>query len=122
MMPDMLAPGLMAVGLNHYIALAGILFVIGLLGVMTSRNVIRVFMCVELMLNAVNINMVAFNNYVNPGELAGQVFGIFILTVSAAEAAVGLAIVISQYPLRATVDMEPFKIQKCKAPGRPRNL
>ncbi len=105
------------VTLNHYLVLATLLFVIGFIGVTTSRNVIRVLMCVELMLNAVNINMVAFNNYLNPvafGDflLPGQVFAIFILTVSAAEAAVGLAIVIALYRQRSTVDMEDFTLLK----------
>lgn len=102
----------MQVGLLHYIILATLLFSIGLYGVLTSRNVIRVLMAVELMLNAVNINMVAFNNFLNPEYLAGQVFSIFILTVSAAEAAVGLAIVIAIYRSRQTVDMEKFNLLK----------
>ncbi len=100
------------IGLIHYVVLASVLFTIGIAGVMTGRNVIRVLMCVELMLNSVNINMVAFNNYVQPEALMGQVFGVFILTISAAEAAVGLAIVISLYRLRATVDMERFNLLK----------
>jgi len=105
------------VTLNHYLILATLLFVIGFIGVTTSRNVVRVLMCLELMLNAVNINMVAFNNYLNPvsyGDflLPGQVFAIFILTVSAAEAAVGLAIVIALYRQRSTVDMEQFTLLK----------
>lgn len=108
------------VGLTHYIVLATVLFTIGLVGVLTSRNVIRVLMCVELMLNAVNINMIAFNNYLglgSPGmdglpQMSGQVFAIFILTVSAAEAAVGLAIVIAMYRNRKTVDMEKFNLLK----------
>ena len=106
------------VSLAHYLVLASVLFVIGLVGVTTSRNVIRVLMSLELMLNAVNINMVAFNNYLNPvnagmpGEafLSGHVFSIFILTVSAAEAAVGLAIVIALYRQRRTVDMQDFNL------------
>lgn len=108
------------VGLTHYIVLATLLFGIGLVGVLTSRNVIRVLMCVELMLNAVNINMVAFNNFLGLGSIgqdglphmSGQVFAIFILTVSAAEAAVGLAIVIAMYRSRKTVDMEKFNLLK----------
>lgn len=101
------------IGLNHYIILATVLFSIGLLGVITSRNVVRVLMAVELMLNAVNINLVAFNNYVQPSEmLTGQTFAIFVLTVSAAEAAVGLAIVIALYRSRATVDIENFDLLK----------
>lgn len=100
------------VGLPHYVLLATILFSIGLYGVIASRNVIRVLMSLELMLNAVNINMVAFNNYVRPDDLSGQVFAIFILTVSAAEAAVGLAIVIALFRNRKTVDMEKFNLLK----------
>ena len=100
------------IGLYHYVTLATMLFCIGLYGVVTSRSVIRVLLFVELMLNAVNINFAAFNNYTNPGDLSGQVFAIFILTVSAAEAAVGLAIVIALYRMRATVDMEDFDLLK----------
>jgi NAD(P)H-quinone oxidoreductase subunit 4L len=98
------------IGLTHYVVLATILFTIGLLGVITSRNVVRVLMAVELMLNAVNINLVAFNNFVQPDILAGQVFAIFVLTVSAAEATVGLAIVIALYRAKSTVDMEKFNL------------
>ncbi len=98
------------VGLYHYIALATILFSIGLYGVLSSRNAIRVLMSIELMLNAVNINLVAFNNFVNLNNLSGQVFSIFILTVSAAEASVGLAILIALYRKRATADMERYNL------------
>jgi NAD(P)H-quinone oxidoreductase subunit 4L len=96
------------IGLYHYLTLATVLFGIGLYGVLSSRNAIRVLMCIELMLNAVNINLIAFNNFVNLNQLSGQVFGIFVLTVSAAEAAVGLAILIALYRHRTTVDMEQF--------------
>jgi NAD(P)H-quinone oxidoreductase subunit 4L len=108
-MPDFVTQ----IGLNHYIILATLLFVIGLGGVLTSRNVVRVLMAVELMLNAVNINLVAFNNYLQPGDhLFGQVFAIFVLTVSAAEASVGLAIVIALYRSRATADVDKFDLLK----------
>lgn len=100
------------VGLIHYVILAITLFIIGLYGVITSRNTIRVLMALELMMNAVNINLVAFNNYLHPENLSGQVFAIFILTVSAAEAAVGLAIVIALYRLKNTVDMEKMDTLK----------
>lgn len=96
------------VGLTHYIVLAVLLFVIGLFGVLTSRNIIRVLMALELMLAAVNINLVAFNNYINPEVLSGQIFAIFVLTVSAAEAALGLAIVIALYRKRASVDVQEY--------------
>lgn len=100
------------VGLIHYIVLATALFILGLWGVVSSRNVIRVLMCVELMLNSVNINLVAFNNYVHPDEFSGQVFSIFVLTVSAAEAALGLAIVIAMFRSRQTADMEKLNLLK----------
>jgi NAD(P)H-quinone oxidoreductase subunit 4L len=108
-MPDFITH----VGLTHYIAIATILFTIGLAGVLTGRNVVRVLLAVELMMSAVSINLVAFNNYLQTGNtLLGQVFAIFILTVSAAEASVGLAIVIALYRARATADMEDFNLLK----------
>jgi NAD(P)H-quinone oxidoreductase subunit 4L len=100
------------VGLYHYLILAGLLFALGLYGVVSSRNVIRMLMCLEMMLNAVNINLVAFNHYLQPNELLGQVFAIFILTVSAAEASVGLAVVLALYRGKATVDVERFDALK----------
>ena len=87
---------------------AGLLMALGLLGVLTSRHVIRMLMCLELMLNAVNINLVAINHAVSPGDLSGQVMAIFTLTISAAEAAVGLAIVIALYRSLRTVDSDTF--------------
>lgn len=106
------------VGLTHYVVLATILFLIGLAGVLTSRNTVRVLLAVELMLAAVNINLVAFNNYLQPAggnltnPLLGQVFAIFVLTVSAAEASVGLAMVIALYRARATADIENYDLLK----------
>ncbi len=108
-MPDFITH----IGLTHYVVMATILFTIGLAGVLTGRNVVRVLMAVELMLSAVNINLVAFNNFSPVGDaLLGQVFAIFVLTVSAAEASVGLAIVIALYRARATADMEDFNLLK----------
>lgn len=108
-MPDFITH----IGLTHYVVLATVLFTIGLAGVLTGRNAVRVLMAVELMLSAVNINLVAFNNYMQNSEsLLGQVFAIFVLTVSAAEASVGLAIVIALYRARATADMEDFTLLK----------
>jgi len=108
-MPDIITH----IGLIHYIVLATVLFVIGLVGVLTNRNVVRVLMAVELMLSAVNINLVAFNNYLHTNTgLMGQAFAIFILTVSAAEATVGLALVIALYRARATADMEDYNLLK----------
>ena len=83
--------------MNYYLYLAAILFTIGLFGVITRRNVIGILMSLELMFNAVNINLVAFNRYVTPDTLTGQIFAIFIVVVAAAEATVGLAIVLLLY-------------------------
>lgn len=98
----------MHLGLEHYLILSALLFSIGLYGALSKRNAIVILMCVEIMLNAVNIAMVAFSRYLVPDNvlLTGQVFAIFIMTVAAAEAAVGLAIIISIYRIRRNVDVE----------------
>lgn len=98
--------------LIQYLTLAAVLFSIGLYGMVVSRNAVRVLMSIELMLNAVNINLVAFARYVDPIQVKGQLFAIFVLTVAAAEAAVGLAIVLSIYRNTSTVDMERFNLLK----------
>ncbi|MEM0951013.1 MAG: NADH-quinone oxidoreductase subunit NuoK [Cyanobacteria bacterium P01_H01_bin.74] len=108
-MPDFIT----TIGLNHYIMLASLLFALGLLGVLTNRNVIRVLMSLELMMSAVSINLIAFNNFLHLSEgLAGHVLTIFILTVSAAEASVGLAIIIALYRAKSTADMNKFDLLK----------
>ncbi len=96
----------------RYMTLSAVLFCIGMYGMVVSRNAIRVLMSIELMLNAVNINFVAFSRYIDPTLLRGQVFAIFILAVAAAEAAVGLAIVLAIYRNMSTVDMEKFNLLK----------
>ena len=83
--------------LNHYLILAAALFCIGLFGALAKKNAVAVFMGIELMLNSVNINLVAFNHFLAHSNLAGHVFAIFIIVVAAAEVAVGLAIVLSIY-------------------------
>ncbi len=88
------------------------LFCIGIWGLLNSRNAVRVLMSIELMLNAVNINLMAFSSYVDNNLIQGQVFTIFVITVAAAEAAVGLAILLSLYRNRVTVDMESFNLLK----------
>lgn len=98
--------------LIQYLSLAAVLFAIGLYGMVVSRNAVRVLMAIELMLNAVNINLVAFARYVDPVQVKGQLFAIFVITVAAAEAAVGLAIVLSIYRNTSTVDMERFNLLK----------
>ena len=86
-----------AITLNHYLVLSALLFGLGLYGATARRNAIGVLMSIELMLNGVNLNMIAFSKFCTPHQLHGQVFTIFIITVAAAEAAVGLALVISMY-------------------------
>ena len=102
----------MAVGLGHYLILATLLFSIGLYGALAKRNAIVILMSIELMLNAVNIIMVAFSRYVVPALLTGQVFAIFIIVVAAAEATVGLAIIIAIYRSRETIDATQIDLMK----------
>jgi NADH-quinone oxidoreductase subunit K len=87
---------------EHYVLLSAILFTIGAIGFLVRRNVLTQLMCIELMLNAVNLTLVAFNRR-HIGDMNGQVFSFFIIAVAAAEAAVGLAIVLSFYRLKQTV-------------------
>ncbi|MFC1900704.1 NADH-quinone oxidoreductase subunit NuoK [Chloroflexota bacterium] len=94
----------MSVGLEHYLVLSTVLFSIGLYGALAKKNAIVVMMCIEIMLNAVNIAMVAFSRYITPSLLTGQVFAIFIMVVAAAEAAVGLAIIITIYRSRESIE------------------
>lgn len=102
----------MSVGLEHYLVLSVILFSIGLYGALAKRNAIVILMCIEIMLNAVNIAMVAFSRYIVPELLTGQVFAIFIMVVAAAEAAVGLAIIITIYRNRETIDVTEINLMK----------
>lgn len=90
-----------------YLMLSGTLFVVGIIGVVVRRNMITVLMCIELMLNAVNLNLVAFAHRIS--SLEGQIFTIFIITVAAGEAAVGLAIIIQLYRLRGTINVDEAK-------------
>ena len=87
-----------------YLMLSGTLFAVGLVGVVIRRNMITVLMCIELMLNAVNINLVAFSHHL--ASLEGQIFTIFVITVAAGEAAVGLAIIIQLYRLKSTINVD----------------
>jgi NAD(P)H-quinone oxidoreductase subunit 4L len=98
--------------LQYFLLLSAALFCIGIYGLITSRNAVRVLMSIELLLNAVNLNLMAFSNFIDPQGIKGQVFTVFVLTVAAAEAAVGLAIVLSIYRNRDTVDMEQFNLLK----------
>lgn len=90
--------------LAHYLTLSFVLFTIGVVGVLVRRNLLTVLMSIELILNAVNINLVAFSRQL--GDLAGQLFAIFTITVAAGEAAIGLAIIISLYRLKNSVNLD----------------
>ena len=99
------------IGLEHYLTVAATLFVIGIFGIFLNRkNVIIVLMSIELMLLAVNINLVAFSAYLQ--DLTGQVFTMFVLTVAAAEAAIGLAILVCFFRNRGTIDVEDINVMK----------
>ena len=99
------------IGLAHYLSLASILFTLGLFGIFLNRkNIIVLLMSVELMLLAVNINMVSFSVYLE--NLVGQVFALFVLTVAAAEAAIGLAILVVYYRNRASIEVEDIHMMK----------
>ena len=102
----------MAIGLEHYLILSAVLFAIGLYGALAKRNAIVILMSIEIMLSAVNIALVAFSRYIAPTMLTGQIFVIFILVVAAAEAAVGLAIIISLYRNRQTIETTDVDLMK----------
>ena len=102
----------MTVGLEHYLILAAILFCIGLVGVLIKRNAVVILMCIEIMMNAVNITLVAFSRYVVPSLLTGQVFAMFVMAIAAAEAAVGIAIIITIYRNRETINVDKFDLFK----------
>jgi len=99
------------IGLGHYLTLAAIIFTIGIIGIFLNRkNVIIILMSIELILLAVNINLVSFSIYLQ--DLVGQVFTMFILTVAAAEAAVGLAIIVIYYKNRGSINIEQISSLK----------
>ena len=94
----------MDIGTTHYLVLSAILFAIGVVGIITRRNLIVVLMSIELVLNSVNLNLIAFSYQFS--DLTGQVFSVFTITVAAGEAAVGLGILVALYRLRSTTDLE----------------
>ena len=100
----------MMIPLTWYLILSGILFSIGAVGVLIRRNAIVIFMCIELMLNAVNLAFITFSRQLN--SMDGQIFVFFIMTVAAAEAAVGLAIIIAIYRNKATVNVDDINLMK----------
>lgn len=102
---------MLEIGLAHYLVVAAVLFTLGIFGIFLNRkNVIIILMSVELMLLAVNINLVAFSAYLN--DLVGQVFAMFVLTVAAAEAAIGLAILVVYFRNRGSIAVEDINVMK----------
>ena len=100
----------MTVPLTHYLVLSSILFALGAIGVMSRRNAIVIFMCIELMLNAVNLMLIAVSRYV--GDMGGHVMVFMIMTVAAAEAGVGLAIILLIYRTRKTINVDDISLLK----------
>ena len=98
--------------LHHYLILGALLFTIGLFGCLTRRNIIGILMSIELMFNAANINLVAFNRFLYLDQVAGHVITIFVITVAAAEIVVGLALVLAIYRNLSTVYVEHFDLLK----------
>ena len=96
----------LSVPLEAYLTVAASLFCIGVWGLINSRNAVRVLMSIELMLNGVNINLMAFSTYLDGAEIRGQVYAIFVITVAAAEAAIGLAIIVVYYRNSGTIRVE----------------
>lgn len=94
------------VGLPHFLLLAAVIFAIGLFGLFTKKGIISVLMCVELMLNAVNINLIAFNHYLPMNDLSGQLMAVFAIAVAAAEVAIGLALAVRIYHDRQTINVD----------------
>ncbi|MDD5628908.1 MAG: NADH-quinone oxidoreductase subunit NuoK [Elusimicrobia bacterium] len=102
----------MTLSLGHYLVLGAALFLIGLFGALTRRNVIGILMSIELMFNAANINLAAFNHFLHPGGVAGMTVALFVITVAAAEVVVGLALVLAIYRNSKTVYVEDFHLLK----------
>lgn len=98
------------IDINYYLIVSAILFCIGVIGVLVRRNAIVIFMCIELMLNAINLTFVAFSSFM--GNVNGQIFVFIVMTVAAAEAAVGLAIVIALFRNKESVNIDEINILK----------
>ena len=102
----------MTLTLAHFLVLSAILFVVGVFGALTRRNAIGILMSLELVFNAVNINLVAVSRYVAPAEIQGQIFTLFIIAVAAAESVLGLAIILAIYRKRSTVNADEMNLMK----------
>jgi NADH-quinone oxidoreductase subunit K len=101
---------MLSLPIEYYLILSALIFMIGAAGVLTRRNAILIFMCVELMLNSVNLTLVAFSQYL--GDMAGQIMVLLVMTVAAAEAAIGLAIVLSLFRNKQTVYVDEINLLK----------
>ncbi|MEP7219387.1 MAG: NADH-quinone oxidoreductase subunit NuoK [Bacteroidota bacterium] len=101
---------MLSLPIEYYLVLSAVIFLIGMAGVLTRRNAIIIFMCIELMLNSVNLTLVAFSQYM--GDMAGQILVLLVMTVAAAEAAVGLAIVLSLFRNKQTVYVDEINLLK----------
>ena len=95
---------------THYLVLSALLFMLGIVGVLTRRNIIIILMSMELMLNAVNINLIAFSQQL--GNVVGQVFAVFVICVAAAEAAVGLGIILAFYRNKETINIDEMNLMR----------
>lgn len=100
------------ISLEHYLILAALLFCIGLYGALAKKNAVAVLMGVELMLNSVNINLIAFNKFLAPENVTGHIFAIFVIVVAAAEVAVGIALILNIYRQRLTTNVNDMDILK----------
>ncbi len=98
--------------LTHYLLLSALVFALGVYAVLTRRNGVAILMGIELMLNAANINLVAFNKYVAPGAMQGQIFALVVITLAACEAAVGLALVLAAYRSLETIYLDEINLMK----------
>ena len=100
------------ISLTHFLVVSLIIFCIGLYGALTKSNAIQILMSIELMMNAANINLVAFSKFISGGMYTGQVFAVFIMVIAAAELGVGLAIILSMYKNREVVDVDKVNLFK----------
>jgi NADH:ubiquinone oxidoreductase subunit K len=100
------------IGLNHYLAVSALLFAIGMYGVLTRRNAVAILMGIELILNAAAINFVAFTKFVSPAFVAGHIAALVIITLAACAAVVGLALILSVYRNRGTIQVDEINIMK----------
>ena len=102
----------MQVGLTHYLTVSALLFCLGLYAMLTRRNAVAILMGIELMLNAANVNLVAFNKFVAPAAVSGQVFALVVITLAACEAGVGLALVMAAYRNLETIHVDEINVMK----------